>query len=79
MKPTSWYHQGVLKLTEEQWLDALKNPRIFDENVLKIVQYVQYVFHQPGYVSTRAILEKLFMSIAIRSRRGTGRSLRLCI
>lgn len=76
MKPTSWYHQGVLKLTEEQWLDALKNPRIFDENVLKIVQYV---FHQPGYVSTRAILEKLFMSIAIRSRRGTGRPLRPCI
>ncbi|MDF9407198.1 MAG: hypothetical protein A4E52_00699 [Pelotomaculum sp. PtaB.Bin013] len=39
-KATLWHYQDVLQLSVNQWEEALKNPLIFDNNALRMVQFV---------------------------------------
>ena len=42
-QPTSWEYQDILQLSVKQWMEALKDPVIFDNNALRMIQFV---YHQ---------------------------------
>jgi hypothetical protein len=49
VKPSTWHNQDVLKLSVEQWVKALKDPAIFNEEAKRLVRFV---YELPEHRST---------------------------
>lgn len=54
---TIWQNQDYLKLTVQQWCGFLQDPSIFDENALRMVQFV---YRQMNHTSTASDIAAAF-------------------
>ena len=52
-KPSKWQYQDTLNLSVDQWCELLKNPSIFDSNVLNMVLFV---YKQVNHTSTASAI-----------------------
>jgi hypothetical protein len=57
MQPTSWHNQDILHLSVGQWIKALKDPSIFNDEAL---QLVRFVYSQNKHESTASDIANSF-------------------
>ncbi|HEX2939295.1 MAG TPA: hypothetical protein VHO66_10325 [Ruminiclostridium sp.] len=61
MLPTSWKYQDVLRLSVDQWVEALRDPQIFDTDA---VSMIQFVYHQKNNESTASKIADFFSTVS---------------
>jgi hypothetical protein len=57
MAPTDWHYQDVLRLSVNQWGEALQDTNTFDANAIRMVQFV---YHQNNHESTASAIAEFF-------------------
>lgn len=62
-KPTSWKYQDVLHLSVSQWIEALKNPLIFNDDALRMVCIV---FNQYQCKSTASDIARILSTPGLK-------------